>query len=378
MMTPFRTVRTSLALLAACIATGCFDSPSEPPAPGANTVVLLHAIGALRGITVNDTAAGGPRIALPAEFDGGGLFVRADTAVTASSSWGTNKLYLIPFLQGTVREAEMPAGSNAAGATLARGFQGATAAVALRSTQRVGLVTFGATGAGAVTQLAVVGRCPYDVAEHDGSLWVVDYNGACDADYASLGESRLIRVRPNSAVRDTIRIPGVRNATSIIVYNNVAYVSAIGEADYSAYPAVRFVTPGSVTAVNLLTRQVVGTLALPAGTNGATSALGADGYLYVVAYLNTNFEQGVFAIAPASMSFTGVRRAGSQALRLTRADGAQAQCAAATSDVRGRIYCAVNQGASQSTSIVVFEDATGNEIRTFGTGGTGAVAASMH
>ncbi|MBA3888965.1 MAG: hypothetical protein H0X64_00385 [Gemmatimonadaceae bacterium] len=338
---------------------------------------MLHAIGALKGVTVNDTAAAGPRIALPAEYDGGGMFLHADTAVTTSSSWGTNKLYLIPLLAGGVREAEMPAGANAAGASLAHGFQGAHAAVALRATQRLGLVTFGAAGAGTVTQLDAVGRCPYDVAAHAGNLWVVDYNAACDAGYQSLGDSRLIRVEPNSAVRDTVRLPGVKNATGIIMDGDLAYVSAIGDADYSAYPAVTFVTPGSITVVNLRTRQVVGTLSLPQGTNGATASLGADGRLYVVAYVNTSFEQGVFAINPASLSFAGLRNPGSQTLRLTRASGSPGQCGAATANALGHVYCVVNQGAGQSTSVVVFHASTGAEIRTVATGGTGGVAIAL-
>lgn len=271
----------------------------------------------------------------------------------------------------------MPAGSDAAGATLAHGFQGAHAAVALRAAKSVALVTFGGAGAGTVVQLQAVGRCPYDVAAHAGSLWVVDYNAACDAGYATLGDSRLIRVQANSASRDTLRLPGVKNATGMIVDGDLAYVSSIGEADYSAFPIVRFVAPGSITVVNLRTRQVLGTRSLPQGTNGATAALGSDGVLYVVAYLNTSYEQGVFAIAPGSLSFTGLRNAGSQTLRLTRSEGGQAQCGAATADARGRIYCAVNQGASQSTSVLVFDQATGAELRRFATGGTGAVAVAL-
>lgn len=376
MMTTMMTrhFQAATLLLAFAPMAACFDSPSEPPAPGADRVVVLHAVGALKGVTVNDTTAGGPRVALPAEFDGGAMFLHADTVVTASSSWGTNKLYVVPFLEGVVREAEMPAGADAAGAALARGFRGAHAAVALRSVQRVGLVTFPATGSGTVVQLDDVGRCPYDVAPHDGSLWVLDYNAACNAGYAYVGDSRLIRVPAIGATRDTIPLPGIRNATDLIVDGDMAYVSAIGEADYSAFPAVQFVAPGSITVVNLRTRQVVGTVRLPQGTNGATASLGADGNLYVVAYLNTSFEQGVFAVDPGSRSFTGVRNPGAQTLRLTRASGGAAQCAAATADARGRLYCAINQGASMSTSVFIFDAADGSEVRSFATGGTGALA----
>lgn len=374
MMTTMRRFHAATLILSLAPVAACFDSPSEPPPPGASHVVVLHAVGSLKGVTVNDTAAAGPRISLPAEFDGGAMFLGTDTVVTASSSWGTNKLHLVAFREGVARDAEMPAGSDAAGAALAHGFRGAHAAVALRTTRRVALVTFPASGGGVVAPLEAVGRCPYDVAVHDASLWVVDYNSACDVDYAWIGDSRLIRIPASGSARDTILLPGIRNATAILVDGDLAYVSAIGEADYSAFPAVTFVAPGSITVVNLRTRQVIGTVRLPQGTNGATAALGGDGNVYVSAYVNTGFEQGAFAIDPGTMGFTGPRNAGAQSLRLTRADGSAAQCAAVTADARGRIYCAVNQGASQSTSLFVFDGSTGAEVRSFATGGTGAVA----
>lgn len=365
------------AVAAAILTTGCAEPTSPPPAIGARGVVVLHAVGSLKGLTVNDTAAAGARISLPAEFDAGGMRLEADTVLTASSSWGTNKLYVMPLPGGSVREVEMPVSSNAAGAVLARGFRSAHVAVALRSTQAVGLVAFDAAGASTLTQLDDVGRCPYDVARHDGSLWVVDYNGACDASYGNLGDSRLIRVHATGGGRDTVVLTGVKNATGIVVAGDLAYVSSIGVADYSAWPAVSFVTPGSITAVNLRTRQVVGSRGLPQGTNGASLRLGSDGSLYVVAYVNTSFEQGVFAIAPATMTFTGVRNPGMETLRLTSATGSPVACAAATADALGRLYCAVNQGASMSTSIAVFDLATGAEIRRFATAGTGAVAIAL-
>lgn len=368
-----RNVRGVAAVLSLATLAACGDSPTHPDVRSARGVVILHAIGSLKGITVNDTASAGGRISFPPEYDGGGFELASDTALTTSSSWGTNKLYVVTLPGGAVREVEMPAGANAAGATLAAGFRGARVAVALRAAQSVGLVAFDAAGTASVTQLTTVGRCPYDVAAHAGSLWVVDYNAACDASYASLGASRLIRVAANGDARDTIDLPGLVNATSITVVGDVAYVSAIGVADYSQWPDVNFVTPGAIAVVDLRTRQVLRTISLPEGTNGASLEVGLDGRLYVVAYLDPSYEHGVFAIDPASGAFVGVREAGRQTLRLTTAAGTRAACAAATADAAGRLYCAVNQGAGMSTSVIVFDLATGSEVRSFTTGGTGAV-----
>jgi hypothetical protein len=141
--------------------------------------------------------------------------------------------------------------------------------------------------------------------------------------------------------------------------------------------APTYVTPGAVVVVNLATRTVVGMRALPASTNGATLAAGADGRLYVTAYDNADFSQLVFAIDPATMAFTGARVIGGQNLRLLSAQGAQTSCSAAVADERGRLLCAVNQGQSQSTALYEFDLGTGAELRHYATGGTGAVAIAV-
>lgn len=365
-----RLLLTPLALAACSDET---TGPSRPTPP--RGIVVLHAVGALKGLTVGDTNSAGARVALPPEFDAGGMRLQSDTVLTASSSWGTNKLYVVALPGGAVREVEMPMNANAAGAVLTRGFQGSRVAVALRSTGRVALIAFDAAGMPTTTQLAGVGRCPSDLAMHAGALWVVDYNAACDADYRSLGDSRLIRVTSGAAARDTVALPGVSNASSIMVDGDVAYIASLGVADYSRFPAVTFVSPGAVTVVNLRTRAVLGRVALPAGTNGASLSRGEDGNFYVGAYLNTSFEQGVFRIDPRAMSGNSTASA---PLRFLSTQGTPVACSGATADASGRrIYCVLNQGASQTAAVVVFDAATLTEVRRFNTGGTGAVGIAL-
>lgn len=366
-----------LALSALLASAACDANPTEPRPTAVRGLLVLHAVGAVKGLTVNDTAAPGARIALPAEYDGADMRYEADTALTTSSSFGTNKLHIASLATGSVRDVEMPINANAAGAVRARGFRDARVAVALRGTPGVALVAFDASGAATTRLLDAVGRCPTDVGMHGDALWVLDQNAACDRDFAALGDSRLIRVGPSGAARDTLPLPSVCNAVRVIVDGDRAYVAAIGSADYSAFPTVRFVAPGSVTVVDLRTRRVVGTLSLPMGTNGAAMTLGADGRLYVTAYLSTAFDQGTFAVDPATLAFVGPRAPGAQSLRLMSTMGERVGCAAATADARGRLYCAVNQGALLTTSIVVFDLATGSELRRFTTAGTGAVDVAL-
>lgn len=372
-------IRRSTGVIAAAALTlalgACLDSPGPSSSVAARGIVVLHGFGALPGFVQTDSMTAGTRIPLPPEFDGARMRLVRDTALTASSGFGgDNRLYMADLAKGTMTSYEMPAGANSGGATLVAGFREARAAIAFRSLRTVGLLRI-QQGTSAITQLEA-GRCPYDVAMHLTALWVLDYNAACDTDYSLQGESRLIRILPTGLTRDTVFLPGVKFATSLLVAGNRAYVGSIGVTTYASDFTPTFVAPGSVSLVDLISGQYVGTQALPAGTSGASINIGLDGRIFVTAYLNTSYQTGVYALSPTTLEFTGVRAAGGQHLRLIGSDGQPVQCQAATGDRLGRIYCVINQGPSATTSMVVFSP-DGTEIRRFTTGGTGAVDIAM-
>lgn len=366
--------RRAFTLLLALSAAGCFDTTEPTPTQVGRGVVVLHAFGALPRIAETDSAAPGPFLVLPPEFDGARLRLSRDTVLTTSSGFsGDNRLYVASLRNGTLLPVEMPARSVSAGAVLVGGFRGADVAVAHRGLGSVGLVTL--AGTPAVATLSDVGRCPYDVAQFGSLLFVLDQNAACNRDYSSLGESRLIVVPPAGVDRDTIPL-GVEFATSMLVTGNRAYISSLGTTTYAADGTPTFVTPGAITVVELSSGIVLGTGRLPQGTSGADLRLGLDGRLYVTAYLNTAYETGTYAMDLATLDYRGTRVAGAQHLRMVGADGRQVHCAAVTADRLGRLYCALNQGAGSSTSMVIFTN-DGTEIRRFPTGGTGAVDIGM-
>jgi hypothetical protein len=216
------------------------------------------------------------------------------------------------------------------------------------------------------------------VAAQGGAVWVLDANLNCDQRaYVVQGDSRLIRLIPSATgtgARDTLVLAGVRNATSMTVVGNTAFVSSPGVADFSRFPATTFNQPGSITQVDLAARRVVRTVSLPTGSYGAGTRLGADGLLYVTAYTNTNFSaQDVFAF-DQSLAIAGARSATRQSLALTLANGSAPVCGAATADARGRVYCASN-GAGSAATVYVFE-ANGTLVRAV-PAGQGAVAIAL-
>jgi hypothetical protein len=362
--------RRALPLFLLLAATACFDSTGPEAEVEGRGLVVLHAYGALPGITETDSAKAGRRFALPPEFDGARMRISRDTVLTTSSGFsGDNRLYVASLSQGTLLPVEMPARSLSAGAALAGGFRGAQVVVAHRGTSRVGLVTLGASPS--VATLDDVGLCPYDVSMFSGFLLVLDQNAACGLDYSSQGESRLIIVPPAGIERDTIPL-GVEFASNMLITGGRVYVSSLGVTTYDDNWNPTFVTPGAITVVDLATGQVLGTGRLPQGTSGADMRLGLDGRLYVTAYLNTSYETGTFQMELSTLEYRGTRVPGGQNLRLVGTDGQQVHCAALTADRLGRLYCALNQGASASTTMVVFTN-DGTEIRRFSTGGTGAV-----
>ena len=109
---------------------------------------------------------------------------------------------------------------------------------------------------------------------------------------------------------------------------------------------------------------MVGSLALPAGTYGASMHLGADGRLYVAAYHDNTFaRQDVYAIDPSSMTFTGPRATGQQYLDLRFSSDTPLSLGATTADALGRIYSVVVDYASAGVSKVYVFDATGKFVR---------------
>jgi hypothetical protein len=360
--------------LAAILLAAC-DGATKPegPLPPRGIVVLNG--GAPTGLTLTaDTGGTIARIPFEPEFDGGTIRLENDTVLTTSSSYGTNKLYVADLRTGALREVEMPQSANAAGATPARGFRGAAFAVALRSRQTLGLIALTGPTTATTTELAGVGRCPYDVVRHGADLWVVDYNAKCEEFYQLVGDSRLIRVPAAGDTRDTIALPGVKFATKAIVVADTAYVASIGVADYSQWPAVTFVSPGRVTKVDLRARQVLATLSMPAGTNDADLSLGQDGRLYVSAYTNastTDSRPRAFAIDPRTMQFVGERASGAQYLALTKAAGGTPDCRGVAADALGRLYC-TERGVGGASTLYVFDlNAHGAELRHFAVGQQG-------
>lgn len=365
--------RALLFLLALPLA-GCIDTTEPDPVPPAEGIIVLHAFGALPGIVETDSAVAGRRIPLPAEFDGGRMRLQRDTVLTTSSGFmGDNRLYVADLRSGALESVELPANANAGGATLSLGFRAGGAVVAFRGLGTVGLVRLPEK---VVTQLTDVGRCPYDVAVHNSALWIVDHNAACESDYSLQGDSRLFRVIESGFTRDTVPLPGVRHATSILVSGNRGIVSSIGVTTYASDGTPTFVSPGAITIVDLNTGEVLGSRSLPQGTSGASTRMGLNGLLYVTAYANTTYETTLFIMDPVTLDFVGTRTGGEQHQRLTTSSGQPARCQAVTADRLGRMYCATNQGPSSATSMVVFAN-NGVELRRFGTGGTGAVDISM-
>ena len=353
--------RSTVVLLAS--ATGflaaCSDSPTAPVARAPRGIVVLNGFGAPGLTLLADTGSATASIPFGAAFDGGGMTLERDTVLATSSSLRGDQLYVASITTGTLLRVQLPVRSNPAGATFtqALGASAGTAnvAVALRDSQAVALVRATGEFGSVVTTLRGVGRCPYDVGVHGGALWVVDANLNCGAGFVSQGDARLIRLSASGAgARDTVTLAGIRNATSLTIVGDAAYVTSAGVADFSAFPITVFTTPGSITRVDLTARRVVRTVSLPTGTYGAGLRAGADGNLYVTAYTRTDFSrQDVFAF-DAVLAPVGARAAGAQSLDLRLATGGAPVCSAATADALGRVYCAANGAGSQAV-VHVFE-----------------------
>lgn len=362
------------AAAAALALAACSDSPTAPTGPTPpRGILVLNGFGQQGLTVVGDTGTTTARVAFDNTFDGGGMEVARDTVISTSSAFGGNKLYVANLVAGTATTVQLPANSDPAGATFTGGLGSASVAVALRSTQALALVQLGA--APTVTTIAGVGRCPADVGVQGGSFWILDSNRSCESSFASLGDSRLIRLAPNGAgARDTILLPGVKSATGIVVVGSTAFVSSGGVADFSARPVVRFVEPAKLVKVDLAARRVVRTVDVAPTSNGGGARLGADGRLYFATALTTDYNtRAVFAF-DQELTPVGTRVAGGNQLALRLADGSAPKCVGAVGDALGRVYCAVN-GAGSAATLYAF-DATGALLRTVAAG-QGAVDVAL-
>lgn len=316
------------------------------------------------GLTfVGDTGAVTSYLALgtSTEFDAGGFTIERDTVLAVSSRGAGDLLYITDLATRTVRRVQLPAKSNPGKARLLRGTNGAALiGVALRDSNAIALVSITGTGAPVITRIANAGTCPTDVFQYDNATWVLDANANCKVNYAVQGDARLIRIPGTGVTRDTVLLPGARaSSVSAIVANDVAYISAGGDALFASFPYT-LVASGSITKVDLKTRRVLTQRAMPSGTYGAATKLGRDGFLYVSLYENlATFRNQVLKVRTDDLTFTG--GGVTPYLSLKSAAGADVYCGSAQADARGRVHCLVN-GAGSATSLLVFNSA-GVEVR---------------
>ncbi len=328
-----RILCAAFAALALC---ACNDSTGIPGLSGGRaSVVVLNGVGETGVTLVPFDGASSAHIDFGAAFDGAVFTVQNDTVLSTSSSFGGDQLYVADLVARTLRRTQLPAGSNPAGAAF---FPGGTAGalarqvvVALRNTGQLAVVEL--TDPALVTTFDGAGTCPADVIFHNGEIWAVDENLACDSDFSTLGTGRLIRVPLDGSAADTIDLgPLSVSAQRAVVRSGVAFILSGG--DFAS-------TPGAVSRVDLTTQQVTATLPLPAGVFGVDLSLGKDGRLYVTA-AGTPFVPHVYIVDPATMAFVRPGPASDGHIVLVREDGSEASCFAATADAQGNIYCVDN------------------------------------
>jgi hypothetical protein len=145
------------------------------------------------------------------------------------------------------------------------------------------------------------------------------------------------------------------------VTNDVAYVSAGGEANFGSFPYT-LVRSGAIAKVDLAARQVMLQKSLPAGTYGAALKLGLDGQLYVSLYENLDtFANRVLQLTTTLEIASTAPTSPSGFRLLFDTNNSEITCSSATADALGRVHCLVAGGAA-STTLVVF-DPSGHEVR---------------
>ena len=360
----------TLTVIGIAATLGCrHDATSPHPAVPPHGIVVLNGYGQPGLTLLADTGAASTYVRFGSDFDGASLTLQHDSVIATSSKAGGDLLYVADLETGAVRKLQMPAASNPAGAQFVESGP-ARFAVALRDSSAIALVA----PSGSLSLLHDAGACPTDVFQYGGALWSVDANANCRGDYASLGPTRLIRIPVVGTERDTIVISGSAGTSSAaVVDGDFAYVASTGIAQFGSTTVAS--SPGSVAKVDLITRQVVRQLSLPAGSWGATLERGQDGRLYVTAYDPVaTFSGHVFTVDPATLTFAGIHPSGHSYRALRTASGGEPNCAAATGDSAGQIYC-IEVGAGSATTLFTF-DATGAEIRRT-LAGQGGVAVAL-
>ena len=282
--------------------------------------------------------------------------------LAVSSRGAGDLLYIADVESKTLRRVQLPAGSNPGNARLFSGGNGsARIAVPLRDSASVAIVSVLGTGAPTISRVGNAGTCPTDAFSYGNALWVVDANANCRDDYTVLGDARLIRIPDDGSKRDTFPLPGTRGSSvSAIVQNDVAFLSAGGDADFASFP-FSLISSGTISRFDLKNRRLASYRLLPAETYGATTKLGLDGFLYVSLYNNLNdFKNKTIKLRADDLSISGAGN-GTPYLSLLASGGEDANCMSAQADALGRVHCIVN-GTASVTSLLVF-DAAGMEVR---------------
>jgi hypothetical protein len=143
------------------------------------------------------------------------------------------------------------------------------------------------------------------------------------------------------------------------VSGEVAYISADGDASFASFPYTLLAT-GSLAKIDLRNRRVQIAKQMPAGSYGATTKLGLDGFLYVSLYENLSaFAGRVLKVRADDLSF--VSSGATPFLDLKTAAGAAVTCGSGQADALGRLHC-IQNGTGSVTSLLVFSP-TFSEIR---------------
>lgn len=349
--------------VAACGSDGSLSSTPQPP----KGIIVMDGF-IQPGLTyLADTGSSSTRTIFGSttEFDAGGFTLLRDTVLAVSSRAAGDLLYIADVRTGTMRRLQLPAKSNPARARLLTGSNGATTiGVALRDSSMIATVSVTGGGTPTISRLINAGLCPTDLFVYDNATWVVDANANCRTNYTVQGDVRLIRIPTSGTTRDTIVIPGMRGSgAGALVVNDVAYVSAGGDASFASFPYA-LIASGSIAKIDLRNKRVLLQRTMPTGTYGGGAKLGLDGYLYISLYQDlVNFKSRMIKVRTDDLSFvTGVPATSTATwLTLTSSTGTDVTCGSAQADALGRVHCIVN-GTGSATSLVVF-DATGKEVR---------------
>ena len=354
--TSWRSITTAGLLLSSAVFGACGDaSPTDTtPQPPRGILVLDGFI--QPGLTfVGDTGTATTKLAFApsSEFDAGGFTLERDTVLAVSSRGAGDLLYIADIRTSTFRRVQLPTRSNPSRARLFRGSNGqALIAAALRDSNAIALVSVAGTAAPTITRLANAGVCPTDMFQYDNATWVVDANSDCKGAYTVLGDVRLIRIPNSGTTRDTVVLTGARGSgASAIVVGDVAYVSAGGAASFASFPYTLLAT-GSVTKVDLRNRRVQVTRQMPAGSYGASTKLGLDGFLYVSLFENLSAFAGRI-VKLRQDDISAVTNGTTSFLDLKNAAGASVNCGSAQADALGRLHC-IQNGTGSVTSLLVF------------------------